>query len=127
MKFYDPVALEEATNEIRRYYAIGRNLVAWDSEGLLTDAALFGKKRYGLSHYAASMAMQFAKEYSADEIDKLCKLCREYQCVPGLSLIRMLLESVKNKADRQLLQLGVIACAWTHRQLRSMINQFPKH
>ena len=52
MKFYDCVALEDATNKIRRYYAIGKDLIAMGSMGMFTDAAFFGAERYGISHYA---------------------------------------------------------------------------
>ena len=126
MRCVDLVALEEAINEIRRYYAIGKNIAGGVAVGMVTNGGItFTERRYDLSTYAASKAIQFAEVYSEAEKNELCELCHKHYSAPCISLIRMLL-GIKNKVERRALQTQAIVDCWTTRQLRDEINHMKR-
>ena len=111
----DPRVLKAIT-ELREGYEIGSFVLKTYGEhaepGVIKQVA----KIKGVNPDSIRKMRQFALEYSEEELDELCKLCRDNDRVLGVSFIYRLV-SVKDKKKREALQRSAIVEHWSIQRL----------
>src|SRR5438067_2425830 len=121
--------VEKAVKDIRAFYRLGRaSLKKRPGPGKLNSRDIdLEAERRGINPDTLRKAKQFGGLYHSDEVDQLCRFCREQQSSMESSrpvfgkthIIRLV--SVTRKHERLRLQQQAVVNAWTVRQLQAAI------
>ena len=119
-------AVDLAIQKIRDYYATGRSFADEDCDaaGRLRPGRLRmppgqGPAKWSSEQQKLRRARAFAKAYNRAQLKQLCRLCREYECALGLTVIDRLVRVPL--PHRQTLQTRAIAGHWSRRTLDAEI------